>query len=326
MSKKSRKTIRENKTKQVIEYYKHGTVKKICTKQDGVDIGSCTIYHENGKIKATSEEDYEDIIFKTSNYDIFGNLDYEYIYGDAGKTTIIDYENGKKIKETTYYLSSNNEFSTTKNWFSNGTIHKKSTCHNKLLTGKMYIYNIDGTLHKENNYKKGKLHGRCHVWNGQQKIEETNYVNGLEHGPTVEWHYNGNKDLIGNYNMGAKQGRWKFWDYHSGHLRLILNYNDDVKVGIVINFTYDYITKKAINVDDGDSGPSYTYHWDNEKCCNITHHWYYLIKLIKNKKKRYMNKKLRTIRKHIGDFNDVEFMTLMEYLNWQEKINLLKYF
>jgi hypothetical protein len=72
-------------------------------------------------------------------------------------------------------------------------------------TGQVSLYNEDG-----------------------RKIEETQYVNGKEHGKYIEYHANGNKRIICEYKDGKEHG--KYIEYHAnGNKRVECNYVDGVK-------------------------------------------------------------------------------------------------
>jgi len=63
------------------------------------------------------------------------------------------------------------------------------------------------------------------------------YVNGYKHGPFVEHHVSGHKEVEGQYEYGLKSGNWTH-RYYTGQLFKVVSYNKDALHGLYTNY-YD---------------------------------------------------------------------------------------
>ena len=171
-------------------YYDNGRgeLKERFSKKNGKKYGVYEEWHDNGKIKFTTN--YKDDIQegKTWVYDKSGNILREYMIIDGYIEDEIKYEKGVKI---------NGKYEEWKEPF----------------TGEKF-------LEKLINYKNGKKHGTYEKYDQDgSRVLKCNYKNNKKDGISVEYYENGYKRFTTNYKDGLQEGRTCIYDIDCHLLR-----------------------------------------------------------------------------------------------------------
>ncbi|MCS6823993.1 MAG: tetratricopeptide repeat protein [Cytophagaceae bacterium] len=238
-------------------YYKSGALKSVTNYKDNEPNGKYTTYYPNGKIKH-------------EGWLVNGKLEgYQYEYYIDGT-----------LKEKSYYL--NNELHGYTEFYSvNGKLEREELYENGIIQKEIHYdttgaisYTIElpnGTGNRVTRYPNGKpkhsltyieglLHGKStyYAYNGNL-ISEGQYFFNNRHGDWVWYHDNKNIETKGTYFYGDKHGEWTYY-YEDGKLRRKEMYKYGKSHGEWIwYYPNGNIELKKTFVNDNEEGEAYYY-------------------------------------------------------------------
>ena len=175
------------------------------------------------------------------------------------------------------------------NRYENGNIHEEYEVKNNIRDGRFERWHENGNKVCIREYKNGKLEGKCENWyDDRTKFKVSLYKNDKLEGKTEIWHPNGNKARSSSYKNGELEGKYESWTSN----------------GILSQKKYYWPKVKYMK-----------YH---------IHGWNLLEKYIQTKKNHKMKKWMEGIRRKLTTLDAVTFSVIMEYLEWDEKREILQ--
>ncbi len=171
--------------------------------KDNVPYGTFKYYHENGKLKSTTDfiqgvHKVKTVMFHENEHkasegifiDQLKDGEWRY-YSNTDKLIAIEhYAMGKRIGEWKVFSAES------------GVLLEERNYLNDKLNGPYKTYYIDGAVSLEQNYLEGKLNGLCTSYNPKGAVAAT-----------------------GNYLKGSRIGSWDFYD-SKGKIRSTVEYKD----------------------------------------------------------------------------------------------------
>lgn len=171
--------------------------------KDNVPYGTFKYYHENGKLKSTTDfiqgvHKVKTVMFHENEHkasegifiDQLKDGEWRY-YSNTDKLIAIEhYAMGKRTGEWKVFSAES------------GVLLEERNYLNDKLNGPYKTYYIDGAVSLEQNYLEGKLNGLCTSYNPKGAVAAT-----------------------GNYLKGSRIGSWDFYD-SKGKIRSTVEYKD----------------------------------------------------------------------------------------------------
>jgi antitoxin component YwqK of YwqJK toxin-antitoxin module len=116
-------------------------------------------------------------------------------------------------------------------FYSNGSLSKKTNYKNGKKHGKEEIYFKNGNIKFTCNYKEGQAEGKRILYYITGQIRERGfYINGKKHGKEEEYFENGNLKYTCNFIGGQAEGKLIRY-YSTGQIRERCFYRNDEKIG-----------------------------------------------------------------------------------------------
>ena len=134
----------------------------------------------------------------------------------------------------------------------------------------------------------------------KRKIQETRYENDKKSGKKIHWYENGKISSITHYNCNEENGEIKY-------------YHED---GTLYYWTYHFKPKRIMPFKPKRIMP----------IDEIIYKWKMLTKFINLKKERRMIKRLLEVKNTLCLFDTVTYMTIMSYLDWYDRLDIIKNF
>jgi antitoxin component YwqK of YwqJK toxin-antitoxin module len=213
-----------------------------------------------------------------------------------------------------------------------------TTYYKKLKSDKKYSRTIKEVYFINRNQKKDGQYIKYH--RNQKKQSEYTYIDGVKNGEFFTYYYSGWLQKKGNMKHNNLDG--EIIDYYeSGKQGSQYMYKNN-KINGICYLWYENGKQKTIcsyknNFDDGEykdwreNGTLKLWHYyiwnDHYKIKYIkfmVHAWYLLTKFINLKKERRMIKKLLENRNQITSLEPIIYITITNYLNWDERRKLIK--
>ncbi|HEY2883162.1 MAG TPA: toxin-antitoxin system YwqK family antitoxin [Pirellulales bacterium] len=138
---------------------------------------------------------------------------------DGLETTF--YPGGIKRTETTYRLGTKE--GPWRIYGSRGELMEEGSYHRGLKDGAEKTYDSEGRVATETNYRDGIRNGKKITWNGQRKLFEAEYENGVPIGTLSEWYGDGTPKIVQHYRGGVQDGLEQRW-YSGGKKFYEANY------------------------------------------------------------------------------------------------------
>jgi uncharacterized protein len=241
-----------------------------------------------GPIPDSAMEYFDGVIIGKGAVDSLRNrigvwVEYHYTGEFKGKGT---YKDGNRTGEWTFYFANGNIEQKGKydkkgrpqgDWkwyYENGKILREERYLNGNREGEMKDYDENGKVSLQGNYVENRKEGKW-IYETNDYLEYSNYVNDLpdslwrsyympgkirryegkfEYGEPVGMHYffhpNGNRQYVGNYVSGMRDGDWKFYDENDFNY-LTITYKNDIEIkwqGEKINYWNNNDGLKRYNV------------------------------------------------------------------------------
>ena len=161
------------------------------------------------------------------------------------------------------------------------------------------------------------------IWNGGLNIIKCTYKNNKLEGECIEYHPNGNIWVQGTFIKGKQNGIFKYWD-NDGTLWKIVQYKRNKTNGEYRTFRNDDSNYSKVDTTEPewkyfiDAKSDWKSEWRDLKY--HVHSWKFLTKLIDNKKKRRIMKRMfENKNKFYSLQNDnIIFVIIMEYIGYDE--------
>ncbi len=192
--KKSGSIYNKKRQGQFEEYLEDGTISAKYSCNNDMFNGAFSFYHENGKVKTTGNyvNDKKNGTFK--EFDEDGNLIKETNWINGIQNGLErNYENGFQINELSF--------------------------KNDILDGNYKLfYENSKQIKLTGSFKNGKKNAKFTIYSEQGKLDkEYSMLEDSLNGNYIEYYYPEKETFIfkyfGNYNLGQKQGKWKFAKY-----------------------------------------------------------------------------------------------------------------
>jgi len=235
------------KTKKV--FYDNGSIKEeFQVNEDGVNHGSCKLYHLNQELQAQ--------VNWTNGIQDDGEVISYHDNGEKARQVILLnnkftgnffewYSNGKNKKQG-YYLDEKQII--LKEWNENGELIEKDgnlntkSSSNESDNQETKIYLSNGELSAEGNFKDGEKvqtkDVKLYHDNGKLKTQATLDAEGNPHGNCKEWYPSGNIFKDQNFKHGAPHGSMKEY-FDNGNIRQEYNFKNGQHHGISNEFYED---------------------------------------------------------------------------------------
>lgn len=98
-------------------------------------------------------------------------------------------------------------------WHENGQIAKRAFRRNGTIEGLYQEWNPDGSSRLVAEWRDGKAEGVWMYFHPSGFISERSYVTrDIWHGPSEGWHSDGTKAFEGRFEMGYRDGPFRYWD------------------------------------------------------------------------------------------------------------------
>jgi len=216
-------------------YFKNGQLEKVNTRKSNRIIET-TEYYNNGQLK--THESYT--LKKTENYlRPVSNGDLESYYENGGEKEISQKVNNTDYYITTYYPNGNIE---SKSFYQNGfisgkkyeyqykskdQIYKITAYQNGLENGPYVEYYSNGNIREEGIYLEGHLDDTLKVYYDNGTLARIEFRASKElQNELIEYHLNGNIELIISYKDGIKHGK-ETYNYANGQEAWSRIYNNN---------------------------------------------------------------------------------------------------
>ncbi len=239
-------------------YYMNGRLKEISQYEQGVIQGPYKSYYDNGVLSSEGQFTKDNASGEWKSYHENGKLKTKYTmvngkmegtyteYHDNGQLlTTLNYKKGKVDGEALYYdkdgklysrlVFDNDALISAKAFDKSGKQIDASELRDKKID--MIFYNPDGSKKSHHVYnEKGNDIGTATYFYPSGRISETDeYNNGVQSGPSVTYHRNGNKKSEIAMSEGAKNGYYASY-YANGKIESEGWYQDDQAQGEWLNY------------------------------------------------------------------------------------------
>lgn len=210
-------TDKNGKKQGVWKKYEQGKLVYVGQFKDDVPYGTFKYYHENGKLKSTTN--FEQGVHKVR--------------------TVIFHENGRKASEGVYIdQQKDGEW---RYYSEHDTLIKVENYQLGKRNGLWQTYSPSGILLEECNYLNDKRNGlyKTYYLNGNVSLEE-NFVAGKTNGRSTAYYPNKNISMTGDYHNGWREGEWNAYDVN-GKIRSTMVYKNQV-----LENTYIYMYQRGV--------------------------------------------------------------------------------
>ncbi len=106
----------------------------------------------------------------------------------------------------------------------------------KVKHGKLTVKDFDGKMYEESNFDHGKLSGVQKLYTKGKLYSIAHFKDSIIHGLYTSYHIEtGEPYVIGNYNMGVMEGKWKTYT-NQGKLKEIVTFKNNEENGPFVEF------------------------------------------------------------------------------------------
>lgn len=173
--------------------------------------GHYTEYYTSGKIKSEGEYKLDDRFGAWKKY----------------------WDNGKVLEEGTY-KDKELEEGTWKTYYRDGTTESERIYKSGKLQGVEKLYDTDGKIYNENTYASGRLKKSVYYDKSGKTLGD--YTFGKVAITVTEYHPNGEKAAVGDYEEGVREGDWKMYSSNGGWLKAKQHYRSGYLSGTRTEF------------------------------------------------------------------------------------------
>ncbi len=249
------------------EYFDNGHIQETGPYKDGKPFGAHRIFDSTGKEIKAQIYDSGRVVAEGILDESDMQEGYWKDYHSNG--TILsegNYVHGVKVGEWKFYYSNSNKFEIGKYdgkgrptgkwlWYYNdGKLLRQSSFHNGLQDGDFVEYSDSGSVITKGEYMDGLKEGdwiyimgnfksigkylddmKDSIWKEYYRNTGKvrfigDYNQGRPDGKHIWYYPSGRKELEGEYSMGLREDKWKYYDKDDGTIWLTITYRDDEEV------------------------------------------------------------------------------------------------